>query len=287
MKLISFKTNGAARYGIVAEEGIIDLSARRGKSYPALRDLLEAGALDEARAMAQTAQADHALADVEFLPPIPWPEKIFCIGLNYRSTMQFQEGQTPKYPSIFMRVPGSLVGHGAPIVRPVASLQFDYEGEIAIVIGAAGRAIPEERAARHIAGLTCMNEGSVRDWMFHGKYNITQGKNFDRSGAVGPWLVTAEEFPAFDRLRLTTRVNGEIRQEDTTANLVFPFAWLICYISIFTTLRPGDIIATGTPSGAGGGFHPPRYLLPGDRVEVEGEGIGKLANPVIDEAPAS
>jgi 5-carboxymethyl-2-hydroxymuconate isomerase len=265
------------------------LYTRLGKSYPTLGDLLEAGALGKAQDIAKTAKADYAVQEIEFLPPIPRPEKILCVGLNYMSTNQKYEDKpaAPKYPSIFMRVPGSLVGHTAPIVRPAVSPQLDYEGEIAIVIGTAGRGIPEERAASHIAGLTCINEGSVRDWMHHGKFNVTQGKNFDRSGAIGPWLVTADEFTAFDRLRITTRVNGEIRQEDTTANLVFPFAYLIRYLSTFTTLRAGDIIATGTPSGAGAGFDPPRYLKPGDIVEIEVGGIGKLVNPVIEESPTT
>jgi 5-carboxymethyl-2-hydroxymuconate isomerase len=185
-----------------------------------------------------------------------------------------------------MRTPESLVGHGEPLVRPLESVQLDYEGEIAIVIGAPGRRIAEATAHAHIAGLTLMNEGSVRDWMRHAKFNVTQGKNFARSGALGPWLVTADEFIGYDDLTLTTRVNGEVRQHDTTARLMFPFRYLIHYLSTFMPLAPGDVIATGTPNGAGARFDPPRYLEPGDLVEVEVPGIGLLANRVIDEAAA-
>ena len=285
MRLLSFKAKETARYGIVSNRGVIDLYARLGDTYPTLRDLLSAGAVGKAEKIMQTGTPDFLLEEVRFLPPIPQPEKIICVGVNYvnRNEEYRDNSDLPKYPSIFMRVPGSLVAHGDPIVRPPESPQLDYEGEIAIVIGEPGRRIPEGRATRHIAGLTCMNEGTIRDWCRHGKFNVTQGKTFERSGSIGPWLATADEFPAFDRLRITTRVNGEVRQDDTTANLLFPFAYLIHYISTFTALRPGDIISTGTPTGAGVRFNPPKYLKPGDVVEVEVGGIGILSNSVIDE----
>jgi 5-carboxymethyl-2-hydroxymuconate isomerase len=183
-----------------------------------------------------------------------------------------------------MRSPGSLGAHGEPLLRPPESLQLDYEGEIAIVIGRAGRRIPRECAAAHVAGLTCMNEGTVRDWLRHGKFNVTQGKNFESSGALGPWLVTADAFEGFGDLRVSTRVNGELRQDDTTARLMFPFDALIAYLSTFMRLEPGDLIATGTPTGAGARFDPPKWLVPGDRVEVTVTGVGTLSNPVADEA---
>lgn len=175
------------------------------------------------------------------------------------------------------------MGHGRNLIRPPESLQLDYEGEIAIIIGKAGRRIPEGDAESHIAGLTCVNEGTIRDWTKHGKFNVTQGKNFDASGAIGPWMVTADEFRGYDNLRVTTRVNGELRQDDTTANLMFPFRYLLSYISIWTTLKAGDVISTGTPIGAGARFDPPRFLKPGDTVEVEVSGIGTLSNRVADE----
>jgi 5-carboxymethyl-2-hydroxymuconate isomerase len=168
-------------------------------------------------------------------------------------------------------------------LRPPESVQLDYEGEIALVIGRGGRRIPPERARDHIFGLTCMNEGTIRDWVRHAKFNVTQGKNFAASGAIGPWITTLDEVGDFGSLQLTTRVNGEIRQHDSTANLEFDFAYLIAYLSTFAELLPGDIIATGTPTGAGARFDPPRYLVPGDIVEVEVDGVGTLSNPVVDE----
>jgi len=220
-----------------------------------------------------------------FAPPLALHGKIFCIGVNYGDrNAEYKDGSDqPKYPSVFMRTPGSLVGDGENILRPPESEQLDYEGEIVVVIGKRGRRIPRESAHAHIGGLTCGNEGSVRDWMRHGKFNVTQGKNFERSGAIGPILVTADEFKCFDDLRVTTRVNGEVRQDDTTANLIFPFDCLIAYISTFAELAPGDIIFTGTPTGAGARFDPPRYLRAGDVVEVEVGGIGVLRNTVADE----
>jgi 2-keto-4-pentenoate hydratase/2-oxohepta-3-ene-1,7-dioic acid hydratase in catechol pathway len=247
--------------------------------------LLEAGLVGRAAELAAKGKADLALADVKFLTPVPFPEKIICVGVNYGNrNAEYKDGSDlPKYPSIFLRFPGSFVGHRANLMRPPESVQLDYEGEIAIVIGKSGRRIEEKDAESHIAGLTCMNEGTIRDWLRHGKFNVTQGKNFDRTGACGPWLVTADEFKSFDDIRVRTRVNGEERQNDTTANLMFPFRHLIRYISTWTTLKPGDVIATGTPVGAGVRFDPPRFLKQGDTVEVEVSGVGTLSNTVADE----
>ena len=265
MKFISFQTKDGSRYGIAKDQGVIDLYARLGNHFPSLRDLLSAGAMDKAESIAQTASPDYVLDEIVFLPPVPNPEKIICVGVNYanRNAEYKDNSDLPKYPSIFMRTPGSLVGHKNKIVRPPESQQLDYEGEIAIVIGTPGRRIPEERARQHIAGLTIMNEGTIRDWLRHGKFNVTQGKNFECSGSIGPWIVTADEIPSFDNLRITTRVNRETRQNDTTANLIFHFPYLLRYISTFTKLNPGDVIATGTPTGAGARFDPPKYLKPG------------------------
>ena len=285
MKLISFLTKGDSRYGIAKNHGVIDLCARLGSKFPTLRDLLAAGATDQAESIARAAPPDYSLDEIVFLPPVPNPEKIICIGVNYanRNAEYKDNSDLPKYPSVFMRAPGSLVGHNSKIIRPPESQQLDYEGEIAIVIGASGRRIPEARARQHIAGLTIMNEGTIRDWLRHGKFNVTQGKNFDASGAMGPWLVTADEFRDFTALTVSTFVNGERRQHDTTANLMFGFAELIAYISIFTTLKPGDVISTGTPTGSGVRSTPPVWLKPGDVVRVEAPGIGILSNKVMDE----
>jgi 5-carboxymethyl-2-hydroxymuconate isomerase len=284
---MSFKRGGISSFGAVAGEGVVDLAPRLGGKFADLRALIAGDGLARAAEAAAGASPDHALGDLEFLPPIPVPEKIVCVGVNYADrNAEYTNLEVPKYPNIFLRTPGSLVGHKAPIVRPPESLQLDYEGECAIIVGIGGRRIPRDRAHRHIAGLTCMNEGTIRDWTRHGTFNVTQGKNFDRSGAIGPWLVTADEFAGFDDLRVTTRVNGEVRQNDTTARLIFSFAALIAYISTWTELTPGDVIATGTPTGAGVRFKPPRFLVPGDVVEVEVAGVGTLSNPVIDENAA-
>ncbi|MDE0702256.1 MAG: fumarylacetoacetate hydrolase family protein [Rhodospirillaceae bacterium] len=289
MKLLSFHADGQDRWGAVDDAGAIDLGARLGR-YPDLLSLLRAEALAEAAQAARGAVADFALEEILFLPPVPNPEKNLCIGVNYanRNDEYADNSDLPKYPNVFMRTPGSLTGHRQPILRPPESEQFDYEGEIAIVIGKPGRRISQDRAEEHIAGLTCLNEGSVRDWMRHGRFNITQGKNFERSGAAGPWMVTADEFDGYDDLRVTTQVNGEVRQDDTTANMIFGFRYLIAYVSAFTALKPGDVISTGTPTGAGIRFDPPKWLVPGDTVEVEVTGVGTLSNRVADdEVPAA
>lgn len=283
MKLLSFRHDGRERFGAVSGEGVVDLTGRLGQ--PTLRRALEGSDLSLARELVAAARPDHSLAEIEFRIPVPDPDKIICVGVNYGNrNAEYKDGtEQPKWPSIFPRFARSFVGHGQALVRPPESRQLDYEGEIAIVIGKAGRRIPEAQAESHIAGLTCLNEGTIRDWTRHGKFNVTQGKNWDASGAIGPWLVTADEFAGYDALRVQTRVNGERRQDDTTANLLFPFRYLLHYISTWTTLVPGDIIATGTPVGAGIRFDPPRFLAPGDRVEVEVSGVGVLANPVTDE----
>jgi len=183
-----------------------------------------------------------------------------------------------------VRFPESFVGHDEALVRPRESSQFDYEGELALIVGTGGRRIASAEAVRHIAGLTLANDGTLRDWLRHAKFNVTQGKNFDRSGSIGPWMTTADEFDGFDDLGLMTRVNGEIRQQDSTRNLLFSFERLIEYISTFTTLRPGDVILTGTPTGSGARLDPPRYLTAGDVVEVSSPAIGVLKNTVVDEA---
>jgi 5-carboxymethyl-2-hydroxymuconate isomerase len=285
MKFLSFEAAGRTSYGAVKGAGVVDLGARLGRDYADLRTLLARNGVNRARDCVATASADLALDDIAFLPPIPAPEKIVCVGVNYadRNT-EYSNLEVPKYPNIFLRTPGSLVGHERAILRPPESEQLDYEGECAIIVGKAGRRIPAEAAKDHVAGLTCLNEGTLRDWTRHGTFNVTQGKNFDASGAIGPYLVTCDEAPDFSALAVTTRVNGEQRQHDTTDHLVFSFAKLVEYISRWTALAPGDVIATGTPIGAGARFKPPRWLKPGDTVEVEVSGVGTLSNPIADEA---
>ena len=281
MKFASYTVEGRASYGVVTDDGVIDVGTRLGPDFRDLKALITAGVTG----LDVDAPPDFGIDDVTFLRPILTPEKVVCIGVNYANrNEEYRDGSdAPKYPSVFMRTAESLTGHDRPILRPPESEQLDYEGEIAIVIGEPGRRIAIEDAEEHIFGLTIMNEGSLRDWVRHGKFNVTPGKNFARSGGLGPWIVTAAEFAGYDDLTVTTRVNGEQRQHDSTANLMFPFRYLISYLSTFMTLTPGDIIATGTPLGAGARFDLPKYLVPGDVVEVEVSGIGTLRNRVEDE----
>lgn len=284
MKFLSFTHEGRAGFGAVNEDGVVDIGAR----HPGLADLREAirqGELEAIATEVRSADADYTLDDIEFLPTIPNPEKIICIGVNYANrNAEYKDGSTaPKYPSVFMRTRESLVGHQQPILDPPESDQLDYEGEIVIVVGKEGRRIPKENAHKHVAGLTIMNEGSLRDFLRHAKFNVTQGKNFENSGALGPWMVTPDELDPMGELQVITRVNEEERQNDVTSNLMFPFPYLISYLSTFYRLKPGDIIATGTPNGAGARFDPPRYLKDGDMVEVEVPGIGILRNTVATE----
>jgi 2-keto-4-pentenoate hydratase/2-oxohepta-3-ene-1,7-dioic acid hydratase in catechol pathway len=285
-RLATFAVNGTIRYGAVVDGGIVDLSARYAKVFPTLREVIAGGALRKIAEDSAKLAPDLALNAITWLPPIPAPEKIICIGVNYPDrNEEYKDGQAaPKFPSMFMRTPRSFVGHETPLVRPRASSQLDYEGEVALVIGKAGRHIAESAALDHIAAATLCNEGTLRDWIRHAKFNVTQGKNFDSTGSLGPWLVPYTKEADIGDIRLTTRVNGEMRQDDRTSRLVFGFRFLIHYISTFTTLVPGDIIVTGTPTGAGARFDPPRYLKPGDVVEVEAENIGTLRNGVVDEA---
>jgi 2-keto-4-pentenoate hydratase/2-oxohepta-3-ene-1,7-dioic acid hydratase in catechol pathway len=287
MRFLSFEARGEATYGALAASGsgVVDLGARLGATAPTLKALIEQGRLDEAKHIADAASPDAALTEVEYLPTVTNPGKIICIGINYRNrNEEYRDTAPPQYPSVFFRTIESLVGHEQPILRPPESEQLDYEGEIVLVVGRPGRRISEARALEHIAGLTLMNEGSVRDWLRHAKFNVTPGKNFARSGSLGPWMVTLDEVPNLGRLHLSTRVNGELRQDDTTENLIFSFGRLLAYVSTFMPLAPGDLLATGTPTGAGARFDPPRYLEAGDVVEVGVPEIGLLRNRVEDEA---
>jgi 2-keto-4-pentenoate hydratase/2-oxohepta-3-ene-1,7-dioic acid hydratase in catechol pathway len=285
-RFATYSIEGSVRYGAVVDGGIADLSGHFAKQYPTLREVIAAGALPKLAERVAGRAPDQPLDAITWLPPIPAPEKIICIGVNYPDrNAEYKDGQeAPKYPSMFMRTPRSFVGHETPLVRPRASAQLDYEGELVLVIGKAGRHIPESAALDHIAAVTLCNEGTIRDWVRHAKFNVTQGKNFDCTGSLGPWIVPYTDEKQIADVRLTTRVNGETRQDDRTRRLIFGFRYLIRYISTFTTLVPGDVIVTGTPTGAGARFDPPRYLKPGDVIEVEADGVGVLRNGVVDEA---
>lgn len=284
MRFLTFERQGRESWGVIGDQGLVDLGARAGGD---LLGALKAGKLSAMQELADGLAADFPADDIRYLPPVRAPEKIVCVGVNYANrNAEYKDGSAaPKFPSLFMRAPDSLTGHGQPLMRPPESHQLDYEGEIVLIIGKAGRRIAEEDAYQHIAGLSIMNEGTLRDWVRHAKFNVTQGKNFVHSGSIGPWMVTRDEFTdqQFENMRLTTRVNGEVRQHDSTARMMFPFKYILSYLSRFYQLKPGDVIATGTPNGAGARFDPPRYLAPGDVVEVEVEGVGLLSNGVIDE----
>lgn len=284
MRLLTFLAYGMAKAGAVKDGGIVDLS--RHFEGRGVRQILEDGLLDDVRATLAGAAPDVPLEGQALDLPITDPSKIFCVGVNYMNrNEEYKDGsEAPKYPSLFMRTPLSFVPHGEAMIIPRESEQLDYEGEIVLVIGKPGRRIAQAEAMAHVAGLTIMNEGSVRDWIRHGKFNVTQGKNFDRSGGLGPWIETDLSGIDVGNMRLETRVNGELRQSDTTASMAFSFARIVEYVSAFTTLMPGDLVATGTPTGAGARFDPPKWLRNGDVVEVEVEGVGTLRNTVASEA---
>lgn len=284
MRLVNFRAEGRSSCGALGSRGILDLGTRLGQQASDVLSLLRAGLIERARDLADSAPCDYSPGEVQLLSPAGRGTRYFCIGVNYpERNEEYKDGsERPKYPSIFMRSHTSFAAPGEPIVRPRESLQLDYEGEVVVVIGQGGRRIPQERALTHIAGYSCANEGSVRDWLRHSKFNVTQGKNFDRSGSIGPCVVTIDETGAAP-LRVTTRVNDEVRQDDTTDRMIFPIPYLISYLSSFCTLEAGDVILTGTPSGAGARLDPPRYLVPGDIVEVEVSRVGVLRNEVIDD----
>ena len=286
MKLITFQRAGHTSYGAVRDGGgVVDLGRRLGQEAPTLVDLIGKGLKARAEEVVAREAGDFPIESVKLDLPLPAPGKILCVGINYldRNAEYGDGSEQPKNPSVFLRVPASFVAHGQPLIRPPETKQFDYEGEIALVIGKRGRRIAREAAMGHVFGYTISNEGTAREWTRHGKFNVTQGKNFDRSGSIGPWIVPTDAAPSTP-LRLRTLVNGEERQNDTTDRLLFPFDYLISYLSTFTTLEPGDLILTGTPNGAGARFCSPKWLVPGDVVEVEVEGVGVLSNSVADEA---
>ncbi len=264
------------------DDGLVDLS--EGLGQHSMRQLLDDGAVKEAEELAESGKA-LPVSDYRLEQPVPDPGRIFCIGVNYGNrNAEYKDGtDAPKNPSIFMRGPLSFVAHDRPVVIPKESEQLDYEGEIVLVIGRPGRRISQDKAMDHVAGLTIMNEGTIRDWVRHAKFNVTQGKNFDRTGGMGPWIETDLTGIDVTDMQVETRVNGGLRQSDSTATMAFPFARIIEYVSTFTTLQAGDLIATGTPTGAGARFDPPIWLREGDVIEVTVEGVGTLQNGVIKE----
>ena len=285
MKFATVIASGKRLYGVIRDDGFVALSPDFPQ-WATLKNVIEAGALKELAQAAMGRDVSHANGSFAYDIPLPDPGKIICVGVNFPDrNAEYKDGQeAPPNMSLFIRFPESFTGHGQNLVRPPETPQLDYEGEIAIVIGKGGRRIAQAEAYDHIAALTLCNEGTLRDWVRHAKFNVTQGKNWDRSGAIGPWLVPFTNAAQLDDVRLTTHVNGELRQDDRTSRMLFPIRRQIEYISTFTTLKPGDIIVTGTPTGAGARFDPPRFLKPGDEIRVSAEGIGTLVNGVEDEA---
>ncbi len=279
MKLASYLLDGQPSYGVVDGGSVIDLGRRLGTRYADLRALISGNALDEAKRAAAGQKPDAAFDSLTHLPVIPNPDKIVCVGLNYEEHRVETNRDKTENPALFLRVPGSQLGHGQPMPRPRESKMFDYEGEIAVIIGTGGRRIAEADAWRHIVGYACYNDGSVRDWQRH-TVQWTAGKNFQRTGPFGPWMVTADEIPPGTVLTLVTRLNGAEMQRATTEMMIFKIPRLIHYISTFTELVPGDVIVTGTPGGVGSRRTPPVWMNPGDEVEVEVDRVGVLRNTI-------
>lgn len=282
MKLVSFEINGRASYGVLTGDRVADLGARFAAQYADLRAVLEAGALPQLQAAAAVTPATLALSDIALLPVIANPGKVLCVGLNYKSHVAETKRPDADKPAIFVRFADSLTADGAPLVRPTVTERFDYEGELAVVIGRGGRNISQADALDHIAGYACFNDGTARDWQRH-THQWTPGKNFPGTGAFGPALVTADEVGDVNLLSIATRLNGETVQQASLADLIFTLPVIIEYLSAFTTLSPGDVIATGTPGGVGDRREPPRYLSDGDVLEVEISKLGILRNTVRNE----
>lgn len=282
MRLVSYTLNDNTQsYGMMDGDLILDAGASMRDTYADLRAVLNAGVLD---ALAKNASEGkkYSLDDVTLLSPIPNPDKIICVGLNYATHIAETGREKPKYPSIFTRYPSSVVGHGTPLIRPTVSNDFDYEGELAVIIGKSGRHIPADKAMEHVAGYSCFNDGSIRDFQTHTS-QFWPGKSFDDTGSMGPWLVTSDGLPNPAEQQLRTVLNGEEVQNIGINDLAIGIAEIIAYISTVCRLLPGDVIATGTPGGVGKFRKPQLYMKPGDVVEVEISGIGTLRNPIVDE----
>jgi 2-keto-4-pentenoate hydratase/2-oxohepta-3-ene-1,7-dioic acid hydratase in catechol pathway len=280
MKLVSFRRSDADSFGVVVDTGVVDLHKRYPK-IPDLRTLIaEIPTSELSRFVGE--KPDHDLAEIELRPPIPNPDKIICIGVNYHAHLAEIGLARPDYPMIFLRLANTQVGHGCPLVRPLESEQFDYEGELAVIIGSRARRVPESHALDVVAGYSCYNEGTIRDWQSHTR-QVSPGKNFPATASFGPWLVTKDDVPDLRSLTLSTRINGQQVQHAELSDMIFSVPELIAYCSRFTELVPGDIISTGTTGGVGAYRKPPLWMKPGDTAEVEISHIGRLSNPVVAE----
>jgi 5-carboxymethyl-2-hydroxymuconate isomerase len=285
MHLASYHIRGRLSFGVVAGDGMVDLRPRLAPRLTSVLDILRADALAEIKSMVAGVRPDFSLTEVEMLPPVPGGEKILCIGINYakRDTeLEAAGGNTAaKYPSMFFKPPNSFVAHNAPILRPPESEQLEYEGEIALVIGKTGRRIPKDRALEWVAGITLCNEGTIRDWIRHGRFNVTQGKAWDSTGSMGPWVTTGADLSK--PLHITCKINGEVTQDDTTDSMIYKFPDILSYVSTFMTLKPGDIICTGTPIKLNQSGDERKWLKAGDAFEMTVPEVGTLKNVIQDE----
>ncbi len=282
MRVISFEHGGAASFGLANAGGIIDAGARLGGQFSDLRDVLRQGALGRLEELSGLAP-DVAEDDIRYLPVVPNATKILCVGINYMGHIQETGRDVPRHPVLFTRFADSFVGHGRPLIRPRASRDFDYEGELAVIMGKRAWHVSRAQAMDYVAGYTCCNEGSIRDFQYH-SIQFTAGKNFFRSGALGPWMVTRDEQPDPAALHLRTVLNGAVLQDAPVSDLCFDVPSLIEYCSIWTPLEPGDVIVTGTPGGVGRVRKPPLWMKPGDVVEIDIRGVGVLRNTIAEEA---
>jgi len=280
LRLATFKTAKGASYGAVVDKGIVDLGRRLGNRFPDLKALIAGNGFGEA-AKLLSENPDFRKEEIGWLPVIPNPGKIVCVGLNYQDHVAETGRDNTEQPAIFLRVAESQVGHGQPIIRPRESTHLDFEAEIAVIVGSPGRRISQADAWKHIAGYSCYNDGSVRDWQRH-TIQWTAGKNFAQTGAFGPWMVSADEIPPNTKMTLSCRLNGERMQHATTEQMIFKIPKIIEYVSAWTTLQPGDVLVTGTPGGVGARRTPPLWMKPGDKVEIEIDKVGILENSIAD-----
>ena len=283
MRVLSFERNGQASFGLITGGGIIDAGARFAGEFADLRALLRASALDRLNSLA-TADPDFSEEDIEYLPVIPNANKILCVGINYMGHIKETGREPPSHPVLFTRFADSFVGHNQPLIRPQVSEDFDYEGELAVIIGKTARHVSRENAMDYVAGFSCCNEGSVRDYQYH-TIQFTAGKNFYQSGSLGPWMIAGDEKNDPAGFHLQTRLNGDVLQDSPVNDLCFDIPYLIEYCSIWTPLEPGDMLVTGTPGGVGRVRKPPIWMKPGDVVEIDIRGVGVLRNTIVDEAP--
>ena len=282
MKLVTFARMGKISFGAIKAGGVVDLTGRIDHNINSVKDILRLNLLEKAKEYIKNKDAEISISEITFLPVIPDPEKIFCIGLNYQEHKKETGRPDVKNPTIFTRFANTQTGHLQPLVKPNFSDRFDYEGELAITIGKGGRFIKEKNALEHIAGYSCYNDGSIRDFQRHTS-QFTPGKNFPATGPFGPYLVTPDEVGDYKKLPIETRLNGKIMQKAKLSDLIFPIPKLINYISTFTTLTTGDVIVTGTPGGVGDRREPPVYMKPGDVVEVDIGKVGVLMNFITED----